>query len=144
MTKMKNYLLMLLGKSLAFFSKICNLGNGSTWPGHIALILNKNFVREVMQNSSTKIIVIAGTNGKTTTAKILTTILEENKKKVFYNNAGANLLNGIASTLLVNTNILGKLNKDYGVFEVDENVLPLFLKEFMPDAIILLNLFRDQ
>ncbi len=30
------------------------------------------------------------------------------------------------------------------IFEVDENVLPLLLSEFPPDAIMVLNLFRDQ
>lgn len=139
-----NQLLILFGKSFSLLSNLLNLGSGSTWPGHIALSINKNFVKDITKNSSIKIVVVAGTNGKTTTGKMITTILKEDKKKVFQNTAGANLLNGIASTLLMHTNILGKLNKDYAVFEIDENVLPLFLKEFIPDAIILLNLFRDQ
>lgn len=141
---MTNTSLVLFGKSFSVVSKLLNLGNGSTWPGHIALSANKDFIREITKNSQIKIIVVAGTNGKTTTSKMITTILKEDKKKVIHNTSGANLLNGIASTFIQHANILGKITQDYAVFEVDENILPLFLRECTPDAIILLNLFRDQ
>ncbi|HSW96424.1 MAG TPA: Mur ligase family protein [Candidatus Saccharimonadales bacterium] len=141
---MLNLLLIFFGKSISSISKLLNLGNGSTWPGHIALLANKKFIRDITKNFPLKIVVVAGTNGKTTTGKMITTILQEDKKHVFQNTAGANLLNGIASTLLLHTNVFGKINKGYAIFEIDENVLPLFLNELTPHAIILLNLFRDQ
>jgi UDP-N-acetylmuramyl tripeptide synthase len=141
---MLNILLILLGKCINFTSRIFNLGNGSTWPGHIALSVNKNFICEIIKYSPIKIVIIVGTNGKTTTSKMITTILEKNKKSVMHNTSGANLLNGIASSFIFNTNVFGKVNKDYAIFEVDENVLPLMLKEMTPHAILLLNLFRDQ
>lgn len=139
-----NFLPVIFGKSVILISKLFNLGNGSTWPGHIALNLNKNFIKDILRNSKLKIILIAGTNGKTTTSKLLQSILEKDSKEVILNESGANLLNGIASALILNSNILGKLNKDYAIFEIDENTLPLILKELNPDALILLNLFRDQ
>ncbi len=141
---MLNTLLILFGKFLSIIFRLFNLGNGSTWPGHIALNTNKHFISDVLKNSPMKIIVIAGTNGKTTTAKIIRTILEKNGKKVLQNESGANLLNGIASTLILSSNSFGKIDADYLVLEVDENVLPLLLKEITPNYIILLNLFRDQ
>lgn len=138
-------LLVLTGKVIKSISNIFNLGSGSTWPGHIALSLNKNFIRELIaKNSHLKIVLIAGTNGKTTTGKLIQTILEKDNKRVFQNAAGANLVNGIASSLLLHSNIEGKLNYDYAIFEVDENSLPLVLKEITPISLILLNLFRDQ
>ncbi len=124
--------------------RLLNLGNGSTWPGHIALNLNKNFIKQVLINSKTQIIIVAGTNGKTTTAALIKTALKNNGKKVFQNKSGANLLNGIASSLIVNYNLKGKLDFDFAVFEIDENALPQVLKECSPDYLILLNLFRDQ
>jgi len=139
-----NLLLILLGKFIVFFSQTFNLGSGSTWPGHIALNINKNFIKQLTRNSKTKIVLIAGTNGKTTTSKLIRHMLETNGKTVFQNEAGANLLNGIASTLLLNTNVLGKITADYAIFEVDENSLPPVLQELTPDTVILLNLFRDQ
>ncbi len=139
-----NVFLILFGKLLSIISKYFNLGSGSTWPGHIALSFNKNFIRDLLKNSKIKIILIAGTNGKTTTGKLIQTILAKNGKKVFQNESGANLLNGIASSILLRSSILGKVNYDFAIFEIDENTLPLILDELTPDYLILLNLFRDQ
>jgi len=139
-----NLLLIIFGKVLSKFFRFTNLGNGSTWPGHIALGINKNFIRQMLSNSRLKVMLIAGTNGKTTTAKLIRTALEENGKKVFQNQSGANLLNGIASTLVLQSDISGKLRYDFAIFEIDENSLPLILKELHPRYLILLNLFRDQ
>ncbi len=141
-----NSIFIILGKLIILFSKTFNLGNGSTWPGHIALSINKNFIREIIKaNPHLKIILIAGTNGKTTTGKLIQTILEKNGKKVFQNQAGANLLNGIASTLALHSTVAGNINRDFAIFEIDENTLPLILEEINnPDFVIILNLFRDQ
>lgn len=141
-----NPLLILLGKFFSIFSRVLNLGNGSTWPGHIALSLNPNFIKDLITNNQSLIaILIAGTNGKTTTGKLIQTILEKDGKKVFQNASGANLLNGIASSLIYNSSLTGKINKDFAVFEIDENTLPLILHEITnPDFIVILNLFRDQ
>lgn len=137
--------LISLGKLIIRFSKLLNLGNGSTWPGHIAMEANPNFVKNVINsNPGLKTIVIAGTNGKTTTTKLLGHIFKKENKKVFSNESGANLLNGIASSIIQNSNAFGKLPFDVALFEVDENNLPMVLKEIEPDVLILLNLFRDQ
>jgi UDP-N-acetylmuramyl tripeptide synthase len=141
---MINLILILAGKLLTRIIQILNLGNGSTWPGHIALGFNKNFIHEIVSRSGVKVILIAGTNGKTTTAKIIQTALVENGKQVFQNQSGANLRNGIASTLILNTNFVGQLHDNYAIFEIDENALPQILKEVTPDYLVLLNLFRDQ
>lgn len=144
MSRMLNWFLILLGKLISQIVQLFNLGSGSTWPGHIALKLNNHFVRDMLDKSGVQTICIAGTNGKTTTAKLIQTALEEQGKKVLQNKSGANLLNGIASSLLLQTNSLGKLDYDYAIFEVDENTLALLLKEKTPHYMILLNLFRDQ
>lgn len=134
-----------LGKSILGFSKLSKLGAGSTWPGHIAIENNKNFIQELLsKNRNLKMILIAGTNGKTTTSKLIRTILEKAGNKVFQNEEGANLLNGIASSLIRHSDLNGKINYDYGIFEVDENTLPLVLENIKPKTIILLNFFRDQ
>jgi len=139
-----NLPLITLGKTVSKISQSLNRGNGSTWPGHIALNVNKNFVKDILANSSIKIVIVAGTNGKTTTAGLIRTGLEKTGKKVIQNNSGANLLNGIASAILLNTNANGKLTQDYAIFEVDENALPKILDQINPDYLVILNLFRDQ
>jgi UDP-N-acetylmuramyl tripeptide synthase len=139
-----NKLLIAIGKAVSTLSLTLNLGSGSTWPGHFALKANKHFIKDLLKNSHTKVVLIAGTNGKTTTSTLITHILEKNNKKVIQNTSGANLLNGIASTLLLQTDHFGNVDADYAIFEVDENALPKLLKEITPDTLILLNLFRDQ
>ena len=141
---MINYPIVLLGKLISKFSKSLNLGHGSTWPGHIALYLNKNFISDLFKNSRTKTILVIGTNGKTTTAKLIQCILEKSKEKVLINSSGANLLNGIASSLIIHSSVLAVLNKDYAIFEVDENAFPKVSEYVKPNFVIALNLFRDQ
>ncbi|MFA6390871.1 MAG: DUF1727 domain-containing protein, partial [Patescibacteria group bacterium] len=61
-----NTFLIILGKLIIKTSKLFSFGSGSTWPGHIALKLNSKFIEEIIyKNKKLKIIVIAGTNGKT-------------------------------------------------------------------------------
>jgi lipid II isoglutaminyl synthase (glutamine-hydrolysing) len=141
---LKNLLIIYISKTFYFLISKLNLGAGSTWPGEIALRLNGNFIKKVLKNSSLKIVLIAGTNGKTTTSTLMHFLLEKNGKRVFQNEEGANLLNGVASAIVKNINFNGKFNYDTAVFEIDENTLPLILNQINPDAVILLNLFRDQ
>lgn len=141
---MKNFLIIIIGK---MFSKIIcgiKIGCGSTWPGHIALRLNNNIINDIINRSKTRIVLISGTNGKTTTGKLISSILKENDHNVINNIYGANLLNGIASLLVLNSSLLGKIKSDYLVLEVDENALIKAIEHTNPDFIILLNLFRDQ
>jgi len=141
---MLNKSIIFCGKLISYVSKILNLGNGSTWPGHIALKINQNFINQMLGKSKTKVILVTGTNGKTTTAKLLQAILETNGKKVVLNSSGANLLNGIASAIILNSNLNGDSNADFAIFEIDENTLPQIIKTVEPNFIIALNLFRDQ
>lgn len=142
---MTNKIVIIAGKLISLLSKTMNVGSGSTWPGHIALSLNKNYVKEILQkNTHLKMVLIAGTNGKTTTSKLIRKLLEQTRIRVIHNESGANLLNGIASALIQNASLSGKINAGYAVFEVDENSLPLVVHELTPDFLIILNLYRDQ
>ena len=141
---MLNSLIIGFGKAFSKTSNLLNLGNGSTWPGHIALKLNNKFIRNIVDKNELKIIIIAGTNGKTTTSKLIEQILGKSNQKVMRNISGANLLNGLASSLIENSNLTGKIKKNYAIFEIDENSLPQVLKETTPDYLVLLDLFRDQ
>lgn len=139
----KNYCILLFCKLTLYLSNTLKLGAGSTWPGHIALFLNGNFIKETLPQN-VKTVLIAGTNGKTTTATIISYILEKSGRGVFQNEEGANLLNGIASSIIKNYGVSGKLKADIAIFEVDENALPQALSHTAPSAVVILNLFRDQ
>ncbi len=45
------YLFILLGKIIIFISKTFNIGSGSTWPGHIAVEADKNFIKNLLTNN---------------------------------------------------------------------------------------------
>lgn len=141
---MLNFFAIIIGKVLLGLLSCLRISSGSTWPGHIILKINKNFLSETLKTSRTKIILIAGTNGKTTTGKLIEEILKQAKYRVFINKSGANLLNGMASSISSSASLLGKLNYDFAIFEVDENIIPLVMSKITPDYIIALNLFRDQ
>lgn len=145
MRKVYNLFFLFLGKSALFIIQKFSLGAGSTLPGHIALFFNKHFIRDILrQNPNFKSVLITGTNGKTTSTKLLKYLLERNHYSVISNEAGANLINGIASSIVRDSDSLGRLKSKVGVFEIDEYLLALVAAELQPEAILVLNLFRDQ
>ncbi len=136
---------------ITYIAKVINslinflkLGSGGTWPGYVGLSLYPKLWSEIPRRVSAPTIFITGTNGKTTTAKLLVHMLEQQGKRVLSNVSGANLLNGIASTFLLGTDLKGQLRYDVIVLEVDELTLPLLLQKINPKAVALLNLSRDQ
>lgn len=139
MEQLVYYLAIGIGRCVSLVSQIGNFGAGATWPGEIALRISPNILRHLSKKLRKGIILVAGTNGKTTTTLMVKKILESHGDSVIHNASGANLLNGIVSTLIISS---GK--KDWGVFEVDENSLPIVLQFIHPKIIVLLNLFRDQ
>ena len=124
--------------------RLFRLGAASVLPGTIAGKIQPHLLSLLCEQIKYGVILIVGTNGKTTTSSLLKTILENEKWKVVHNAAGANLVNGLMTTLIENANLAGKLKADYGILEVDENVLPIVLPLIKPQYIICLNLFRDQ
>ncbi len=137
-------LIFWLAKIVKFSATYLNLGSGGTWPGHLVLLLDAHFIAKKLKDLPGGVVIISGTNGKTTTASIITHVLTQQKLRVLANPSGANLLNGIASAIIKHCDWRGRLVVDVAVLEVDENVLPLILKQFKPKIILLLNLFRDQ
>lgn len=144
-------LIILFGKLISFISKIFNIGSGGTWPGEIALRINPKILKDFSSQLHKGSILVVGTNGKTTTTLMIKTVLEYEGLKVIHNESGANLLNGIVSIFIQNSSWMGKIDADYGVFEIDENSLPAVISNFSFDfaqdkqlIIVFLNLFRDQ
>ena len=82
--------------------------------------------------------LISATNGKTTTAAMAAEILRPRAPASRTTPPGANLVSGVASTLLASR------GAELGLFEVDEAALPEVARRVRPRAILLGNLFRDQ
>lgn len=137
-------LIILLGKIVSWMSKRLNLGAGITWSGEIALMLDPHIFPKLIPGG-TKLVLIAGTNGKTTTSKMIRTVLEENPTlQIIHNDTGANLINGMVGSIITKANLFGKVSADYIILETDEATLPIIAAQVKPDIIVLLNLFRDQ
>lgn len=124
--------------------KLFKLGSASVLPGEIASRFHPQLLNLLSTQLSQGLILVVGTNGKTTTSLLLKDILVNNDYKVIHNSTGANLINGLITCLIMYSNLWGKLTADYAILEVDENVLPLALKQCNPTHILALNLFRDQ
>ena len=137
-------LAVALAKIVTIVVQKLRLGAGSVLPGEIASRLYPQILSLLCEQVGQGIILIVGTNGKTTTSLLLRTILENTGAKVTHNSTGANLINGLTTALLADTNLFGRLNTDYAILEVDENIVPLLLSYCQPSIILGLNLFRDQ
>jgi UDP-N-acetylmuramyl tripeptide synthase len=133
-----------VAKSVTFGVRSLRLGAASVLPGSIARRIEPQLLQLLSHQVKNGVILIAGTNGKTTTSLLLCEILQRKGYRVAHNSTGANLENGLMTALMENSNFLGKLDVDYAILEVDENIVPKVLAPIQPKLILCLNLFRDQ
>jgi len=137
-------LALAIGKTVGTVSRLLGAGGGSTLPGRVARAIYGNFVPSMLGGLPLGCILISGTNGKTTTSTLLANILDNAGLKPVHNRTGANLMAGIASTLIKEADFSGNLPGEIGVFEVDEATIPEATKETNPKLVLVNNLFRDQ
>ena len=136
---------ILLGKAIFSLTRFFKIGGGSAAPGLFALRIDpelvEGLIRHIPQN-----IIITGTNGKTTTARMIAHFAKTSGLTVIRNQTGSNLERGIASTLINHAprRGLAKLNYDLGIWELDEAAFNSVALKLKPDAIVFLNVFRDQ
>ncbi len=126
-----------LARGAARLSRLAGAGGGTTLPGRLLSTVDPSAVRRLGARLPEGSAVISATNGKTTTAAMTAAILSK-RRRLAHNNSGANLLSGVASTLLAAD------GAQLGLFEVDEAALPDVAQRLEPRAICLGNLFRDQ
>ena len=118
-------------------SRFTGAGGGTTLPGKVLSKLDPDAVDRLAARLPRGSVLVSATNGKTTTAAMVAEILSP-RVRLAHNRAGANLLSGIASTLL------SARDAELGLFEVDEAALPEVIRRVRPRALALGNLFRDQ
>lgn len=140
---MRKLLAIWLGKILTVLGKIIGKKSSSS-PGHYALKICPDLVKSLQKSVKKGIIVTCGTNGKTTTNNLMATALEAKGYKVLCNRLGANMLSGVATTLLQEMSITGKISVDYACLEIDEAYTPIVFDYITPDVMVITNLFRDQ
>ena len=118
-------------------SRLTGAGGGTTLPGKLLSKLDPDAVDRLAARLPLGSVLVSATNGKTTSAAMVAEILAP-RLRLAHNRAGANLLSGVASTLL------SARDAELGLFEVDEAALPEVIRRVRPRAVVLGNLFRDQ
>lgn len=143
MISLKLILAIAVGKTILAVNKLTGSG-GTAAPGLVALKICPDLVKK-LGGQLDKNILITGTNGKTTTARMAANILKEAKINYLHNRVGSNLLRGVASTLVKNSSIFGKIDQEYwGLWETDEAAFPIISSQVKPQIVLITNLFRDQ
>ncbi|HEY0260828.1 MAG TPA: MurT ligase domain-containing protein [Lacisediminihabitans sp.] len=133
---------ILVGKALRALARV--RGGGSAFPGWFVLKLAPTFIESVTSQLSHGVVVVLGSNGKSTTTNMLTGIVRAHGLRVFTNPSGANLPQGIASSLLGQVSLTGRLPHDIGVVEVDEAFGVVICQALKPRAAVVLNVQIDQ
>jgi lipid II isoglutaminyl synthase (glutamine-hydrolysing) len=118
-------------------SRLVRTGGGTTVPGKLLWKLDPGAVDRLAARLPLGSALVSATNGKTTTAAMAAEILRP-RIRLAHNRAGANLVSGVASTLLE------ARDAELGLFEVDEAALPEVAARVRPRCVCLGNLFRDQ
>ncbi len=133
-----------LCKIIAFAVNIVDKKRGSNYSGKIAIKLMPDFVAYFKKIDYDKVFFISGTNGKSTTTNLVNHTLRSAGKTVACNTEGANMMGGVATTLIKNSTLGGRLNKEYMVLEIDERSFPAIRKVLPGRNLGLTNLQKDQ
>ena len=126
----------LAARAAARLSQLARAGGGTTLPGKLLWKLDPAAIDALAARLPAGVALVSATNGKTTTTAMVAEILRP--RRLAWNRSGANLVSGVASTLL------SSRDAELGLLEVDEGALPEVARRVRPRALLLGNLFRDQ
>ena len=119
-------------------------GRGTNLPGQIALKIDPLFVEHIKGIKPENAVFVTGTNGKSTTVNLLHHVLAENGRKVACNLDGANMLSGVATSLIKDASLTGTVHSEYIVMETDERYLHLIREQLPAKYLIITNVQKDQ
>jgi UDP-N-acetylmuramyl tripeptide synthase len=126
-----------LARGVGRLSRLAGAGGGTTLPGKLLAAVDRNAVDALAGRLPRGSALVSATNGKTTTCALAAAVLAP-QARLARNAAGANLMSGVASTLI------NARAAELGLFEVDEAALPEVARRVRPRVVSLGNLFRDQ
>ena len=116
---------------------------GTTLPGKVALNICPDLLASYGDMLGERIVFVTGTNGKTTTSNLLVHFLRQDGREVISNSLGANLIAGIATTLIEGV-VPRRAHSQAAVLEVDEATIGKVIVPLRPKAVVVTNFFRDQ
>lgn len=133
---------ILIGRILRALARA--RGGGSAYPGYVLLKLVPDFLGHVARQFPNGVVFVLGSNGKSTTTHMISEIMRSHGRRVFTNPSGANLPQGIASALLSEVSLSGRLKSDIGILEVDEAFAVELAGVLRPSTVTMLNVQVDQ
>lgn len=139
---MRQSLAVFIGKCVYALTRL--RGGGSAFPGLVALRVAPRFLQNASSRLPRGIIFVLGSNGKSTTTHMVSQILRAHGLTVFTNPTGANLPQGVASSLLRQVGIGGVIRADIAVLEVDEAFAVELAEILAPRVVLGLNTQVDQ
>src|SRR5436305_2479805 len=86
-------------RAVAALSRVAGRGGGPTLPGKLLWKLDPGAIDALARRLPRGSVLFSATNGKTTTSAMVAEILRPSLR-VAHNSSGANLVSGVASTLL--------------------------------------------
>ncbi|SDZ02793.1 MurT ligase domain-containing protein [Herbiconiux ginsengi] len=133
---------VLVGRAVRVAARL--RGGGSAIPGNIALKIDPGFLERTIARIPDGVVAVSGSNGKSTTTNMLAAIMRQHGLTVFTNPSGGNLPQGIASALLSEVSVSGRLDSDIAILEVDEGYGTRLAELLKPRTVLLLNIQIDQ
>lgn len=144
MKKIKFIITLWIAKLVAFVVNIIDKNRGTNYSGKIANKLMPDFIAHFSGIDYDKVIMITGTNGKSTTTNLIGHTLKLAGKDIASNVEGANMIGGVATTLIKNSTLCGKFKKEFLVLEIDERSFPAIYKLLPARHMGITNLQKDQ
>ena len=139
---MRTALAVLAGRFVRVLARL--RGGGSAMPGRVALLIDPKLLTRAVAALPLGVAFVSGSNGKSTTTQMLVKVLRAHGVKVFTNPSGANLPQGVASAMLGELPLDGRLRSELAVLEVDEAFGPRLATMLDPHSVLLINLQVDQ
>ena len=129
-----------------FTNLLCKIfhKSGTFISGEMAKKVQKDFVKHFRGIDYSKVVFVTGTNGKSTTTNIIAHTLKSAGKSIATNTEGANMMSGVATTLIKNSSLFGKFKKEYLVLEIDERSLKAIREVLPAKNLCISNLQKDQ
>ena len=137
---MRKFIAILLAKFGRFVGRL--VGKGSSKPGYYALKADPKILGKI--KLPPYVIAVSGSNGKTSTVEMIAKILSDAGMRVAYNKEGSNQIEGVATLILGECTLGGRMKSDVLLIESDERFARYTFRHFRPTHFVVTNLYRDQ
>jgi lipid II isoglutaminyl synthase (glutamine-hydrolysing) len=132
------------GKAAGTAARMLGVGGGTSFPGIVARTIDPRVLEKAAAASNARKVIVTGSNGKTTTCRMLAALAKAGGLRVTQNRSGSNLLQGVTSAAVAESDLLGRMYSQMLLLEVDEATVRLVAPELRPDTFLITNIFRDQ